>query len=572
MSVMVHAGYLTEKENYVEGGAAELFFLHRDKIIEERKVNQPVYEGIPRGDEIRNKSFYPTFHDNWISGILRTSLAILNVKPGIRNNYKKLFSTIPSAPPPLPGPIHDPWYVYEKIFSQPDLTKITIVQEPLQLNDANSIKNYFIAPALQGELQLIADLKVPPDTSPPNIPETNFKLRLAQLVEANPVEILEIVPDVPSEAFPDLNYGEGLSLADKQKNLATSIVNSFKDLSVEIENDPDLYLVPIGLTPLESQGVDEPGPGLAKIFTKAKEILDKNFGTYAEVEEPDIAVTNILNYEALKRTLVKPLYLAVIGSVFGSHPKGFVAAMAIVAPDDVGTLNANDKFKTDPVPVVLDYLERVSQQQSKGKKKKIPSTDPPQETPLIKTPSTGADVVVSLTKAWVSLFDTTPAFHSIQIIFAQCVTENGYDTKEGKFMAMHNYNIGNVKYVANPKPPANNLGQLWHRRSGVFEYLDPKDPTKKTILDKNNPGAWFRSFETLDEGCEFHLEKLKNKFSGAWQYVMTGDASGFAQALKNAKYYTATVAEYTSGVKNGMHVCINTGGEDAYNAAIGSLV
>lgn len=570
MTIMVHAGYLVEKEQSVEGGAAELFFQHRDEIIEERKDSEPIYLDIPHGDEIRDKSYYPTFHDNWVGGILRTCLLILNLKPGVRG-YKKNFFQVPSAVAKntsLPGPLYDPWYVYEESNS-PTMP----LTQPVQLKDANSIKNYFILPGStlesDGEKTLNLDLKVQP--APPEV-RTAFDAIITALIRANPPSIEPIIPDVPSEAFPDLNYEEELSLPEKQKKLAESVVSSFKDLMAEVEADPDTYLVPIGLLSIEAVpgSTKSPGPGLLPIFNKAKEILEKNFGKYAQVEDPGIAISNILNYEALKRTLIKPLYLSVIGSMIGSHPKGFVAGMSILTPDAVGTLNADKRFEANVKPIALDYVERQNAQ-VKEKKGKINPTDPPIETPAERTPSTGAEVVESLTKAWYSLFNVKPAYHSIQIIFAQCVTENGYNVNEGKFIAMYNYNIGNVKYVDKPKPPNTNLGQLWHRRAGVFEFLDPNNPKQKTVLSSDNPGSWFRSFETLDEGCEFHLRKLNTVFQGAWPYVISGDAAGFAQALKNAKYYTAEVSDYTAGVKTGMAVCNNAGGQNAYDSAASNL-
>ena len=359
MSVLVDAGYLTETD-LIEGGAAELFFLHRDKIIQEEKLKNPIYADIPQGKDIRDSSFYPTFHDNWISGILRTCLLILNVKPGVRNNYKNTFFA--KTPAPLPGPIHDPWYVYEKMII-PDPALPTVVITP-KLTTADELKAYFSLPQLLGETKLISDLVVPPDVSPNLIPQTNFKLRLANLIEKGPVDIVEIVPAVSSDAFPDLDYGNNLSLADKQKNLATSVVKSFEDLNSVVESDPDTYLVPIGLLSIDGGDASSefPGLGLVPIFNKTKEILKNNFGTYAAVEEPDIAITNQLNYEALKRTLIKPLYLSVIGSMFGSSQKGFIAKMQSIAPDAVGILNENKDFKVDPTPVVYDYIEKINTQ------------------------------------------------------------------------------------------------------------------------------------------------------------------------------------------------------------------
>lgn len=347
---MIHAGYLTE-DLTVEGGAAELFFEHRDNVINEKKKDNPEYGDLPSGEFIRDPLEFPTFHDNWISQILNSCLKTLNQLPAIRNTY--LTNFILKAPPPpnnvSPGPIYDPWFVYEQTKDVPNVVPVP----PEQLLTAQDIAAYFIKPGPNAEIQLQADLKI----LDPNVQMPAFKSALPTLITSTPPEVKEFIPQAFSLAFPDLDYGNSeLSLADKQKKLAESIVNSFKDLFAEVEKNPTVYYVPIGELPISPVEPDKPGPGLKPIFELAKMVLDKNFEDYAKITQPDsISVT--VNYEALKRMLAKPLYLSVIGTMLGAHENGFIAKMSEVAPDAVGLYN--QKFTKDPAPVVFDTTEYV---------------------------------------------------------------------------------------------------------------------------------------------------------------------------------------------------------------------
>lgn len=364
---MVHAGYLNDSSN-IRAGAVELFFRHRDEVIaEQAKLNED-YNYIPQGQEIRNVDEYSAFHRNWIEGILTSCLKILNHVPAVSSDYKTPF-TIPTSPSPVPGPVVDPYFILEPAIATPP-----IAPTPPPPLDVATLATYLAAPIgdpspAGGMTKLTTLFGLPPPIPPPPDPATAARVNaftallatLPSLAKYEKRNTDDYIPDVPSEEFPSLSYGDTeLSLKSKQELLFQAIVDSFDDLVQMVLSNPTGMLVPIGILgispaqekPLVGQAL--PAPGLLPIFMMTKQILDNRFPKPAE----DNAITNIVNYEALKRTLVKPLYLATIGVVFGSHPEGFVSKMKDIAPDSI----AEFASLADPKPDVVNIEQQAEDQ------------------------------------------------------------------------------------------------------------------------------------------------------------------------------------------------------------------
>lgn len=154
--------------------------------------------------------------------------------------------------------------------------------------------------------------------------------------------------------------------------------------------------------------------------------------------------------------------------------------------------------------------------------------------PIIKTSYTQLELCSALIAAWQELFNTTPSKEAIGIIVAQ----NGIETGASKFC--YCYNIGNVKARDIP-------GQIINYCSlnGVWEIIGGK----RIIIPPTNPGAWFLAFDTLKDGCKFHLNFLKTtSYKAAWPYIEQGSVAGYAAALRNHGYYTAPLANYIAGM------------------------
>jgi hypothetical protein len=341
--IMVHAGYLNDQEE-VKGGAAEIFFKHRDDVIKEKTPSNEDYAYIPQGNDIRNRFEFPTFYVNWIDGIYASCLRILNHFPSCASNYKQNFITKPPPAPPEPGPIHDPYFVHSLMPQSAQAKKPEM--------DAAALAAYFIQPGLTGKSALASQFQIiypPTGQNPPeDAKAAQFEAGMAKLgtiPQYTKRQASEFIPDLASDEFPNLDYGDSeLSLKNKQELLFEAIVKSYDDLVNAILENPTAYFVPIGLLGIAPStkppvGQEMPGPGLIPIFQKAKQSLDKNLPEPAA----DNAITNIANYEALKRALTKPLCLAAIGVLFGSHPEGFVNKMGLITPDPVLEYNLNYK-------------------------------------------------------------------------------------------------------------------------------------------------------------------------------------------------------------------------------------
>lgn len=144
------------------------------------------------------------------------------------------------------------------------------------------------------------------------------------------------------------------------------------------------------------------------------------------------------------------------------------------------------------------------------------------------------EMTYAFIKAWIALFEEFPTKQNIGVIFAQWSLESG----QGKYC--WNFNIGNIKAVDVPGKEIKYIAL-----NNVWEIIN----SKKVILDKENPGAWFRAFDSLEEGVIDHFKFLSGKrWKFAWSAVLAGDPVDFAVKLKQQRYYTAPVEDYIKGL------------------------
>lgn len=157
-----------------------------------------------------------------------------------------------------------------------------------------------------------------------------------------------------------------------------------------------------------------------------------------------------------------------------------------------------------------------------------------QLVPTIKTQFSHQDLVKSLILVWRKLYGEIPNKKQIGVIFAQWSIETG----QGKYC--WNNNIGNVKYTPS-KNTSEDDNKQYMMLNNVWEIIDGK----KVIYQPPHAATWFRSFPSLDEGVEFHINFLKNKrYKTAWKAVEEGDPAKFAHLLKESNYYTAPESDY----------------------------
>jgi hypothetical protein len=150
--------------------------------------------------------------------------------------------------------------------------------------------------------------------------------------------------------------------------------------------------------------------------------------------------------------------------------------------------------------------------------------------PTIRTASTDAELCKSLILSWQKVFNVIPSKQSICVIMAQHELETGGNN-------CWNYNLCNIKY----SPSAGNVDYC--ALSGVWEIINGK----KVMLTTSDPGSWFRSFPTLNDGTEFYIKVVSgSRYKNAWQAVVKGNPALFSHLLKLDQYYTADENQYTS--------------------------
>ena len=150
---------------------------------------------------------------------------------------------------------------------------------------------------------------------------------------------------------------------------------------------------------------------------------------------------------------------------------------------------------------------------------------------------TRQEFILSSMIAWKKLFNEYPSKETVGLIYSQYHLETGSKS--------WNWNISNIK-VGKNLPSDTKYISL----AGTWEIINGK----KVIFPEGHPQTFFRAFDTLAEGLEHHLTFLSSKsnYKKAW-LILGGsnpDPIAFAQALKSGGYYTASVADYSKGLKS----------------------
>jgi hypothetical protein len=142
-----------------------------------------------------------------------------------------------------------------------------------------------------------------------------------------------------------------------------------------------------------------------------------------------------------------------------------------------------------------------------------------------------AELMKALNNAWLSLYGETPKKSSIALLASQTGCETGWTH-------CYNHNLGNCKA---PKDDPNQT-IYYMALKGVWEIINGR----KVMIPADQPGAWFRAFNSLQEGANFHLDFLHSKYHSCWQAVLDGSTVAFATHLSNSHYFTAPVGQYIS--------------------------
>ena len=143
-----------------------------------------------------------------------------------------------------------------------------------------------------------------------------------------------------------------------------------------------------------------------------------------------------------------------------------------------------------------------------------------------RTPVSVSDLRAAIGRAYQRVTGHAPSARIVQSLTAQASVETG----SGR--AMYNFNFGGIKGAG---PEGQTASCMTH------EVIAGKDVT----LRQN-----FRAYSSLDQGADDYVRVLVAKFGGALPSAASGDLSGFAHALKQAGYYTASENDYAKALSN----------------------
>lgn len=147
------------------------------------------------------------------------------------------------------------------------------------------------------------------------------------------------------------------------------------------------------------------------------------------------------------------------------------------------------------------------------------------------TKMSASEVLGAFRAAITKIVGTAPSNSTLAILVAQSALECA------RWVSMHCFNFGNIR------PAAGWTGDYCQFRcnekiNGAWVWFDPP-----------SAGSNFVGFEAAEDGAEFYIRKLIEKWPEAWAAALRGDTAGFVHGLKQRGYFTADEAPYLLGVQ-----------------------
>jgi hypothetical protein len=147
-----------------------------------------------------------------------------------------------------------------------------------------------------------------------------------------------------------------------------------------------------------------------------------------------------------------------------------------------------------------------------------------------RTPVTRADLRNSIRRALTeSSGGDKPSEQMVDVLTAHASLETASGDK------MYNFNFAGIK------------GRSPEGTTAICHTKEVVGGQEVTIKDG------FRAYSSLDAGARDYVGTMKGQFSGALAPAARGDVAGFASALKNAHYYTASEVDYARGLSSLMN-------------------
>jgi hypothetical protein len=150
---------------------------------------------------------------------------------------------------------------------------------------------------------------------------------------------------------------------------------------------------------------------------------------------------------------------------------------------------------------------------------------PSREVQARRTPASMGVIRAALGRAVAAATGRPANARAVDVLAAQVSLETAHGS------AMYNYNFGGIKGAS---PDGETARYLTH------EVLGGHDVT----LEQG-----FRAYGSIDEGARDYIAVLRTRFPQAYAQAVTGNVDGFAHALKQSHYFTASEADYAAGLR-----------------------
>jgi hypothetical protein len=143
-----------------------------------------------------------------------------------------------------------------------------------------------------------------------------------------------------------------------------------------------------------------------------------------------------------------------------------------------------------------------------------------------RTAVTAPELRAAIGRAYQRMTGKPPTSALLDTLSAQASLETGSGS------SMYNFNFGGIKGAGPHGETANCM---------THEVTDSRQVTVR---------QGFRSYRSLDEGADDYVHVLSTTFGTALSKAQVGDVNGFAHALKQRGYYTASEADYASALRS----------------------
>lgn len=149
---------------------------------------------------------------------------------------------------------------------------------------------------------------------------------------------------------------------------------------------------------------------------------------------------------------------------------------------------------------------------------------PAREVAPTRTPASREQIRAAIGRALERETGTKASPKLVDTLTAQACLE----TASGE--RMYNYNFGGIK------------GRGPSGATAVLRTKEVEGGREVSVKDG------FRAYASLDEGATDYVRLVRAKFGGSLDAASKGDLQGFAHALKQAGYYTASETDYAKGL------------------------